>query len=121
MKKLLASLLLLLPAVALAATPAPQTSAEIDHLFSYLKSSGCEFNRNGSWYGADEAVNHLHKKYEYLLDKGYVGTTEDFVKRAATESSISGKPYQVRCKGAAPMPSGGWFRAELAKYRTARH
>ena len=40
---------------------------EAEHLFAYLENSGCQFNRNGSWYSASEAAAHIRKKYEYLL------------------------------------------------------
>ncbi len=41
---------------------------EISHLFSYLANSGCQFKRNGSWYSAQEAVDHLTAKYQYLSE-----------------------------------------------------
>jgi hypothetical protein len=93
------------------------SKAEINHLFTYLENSGCEFNRNGSWYNAKEASAHLRKKYGYLEEKKLVKSAEDFIERAATKSSVSGKAYQVRCVGAAPVESAGWFTAELVRYR----
>lgn len=100
------------------AAPSPATEREISHLFTYLKSSGCSFNRNGTWYEPAKAAAHLQQKYDYLLKKNLVSSSEDFIIRAATESSISNKPYSVRCGAAAPTPSGLWFRAELERYRT---
>ncbi len=90
---------------------------EISHLFAYLKSSGCQFNRNGSWYGPQEAADHLNDKYQYLLKKNRISTAEDFITGAASESSMSGQPYLVKCGDAAPVESAAWFRAELEKYR----
>lgn len=109
--------LLLLPGLALAATPSPAARQEIDHLLSHLGQSGCQFNRNGSWHDSAEAVDHLQQKYQYLLKKGLVSSAEDFIARAASESSMSGKPYLVRCGAAAPVPSGNWLKAELNRYR----
>lgn len=91
--------------------------SEIDHLFVYLKSSGCTFNRNDTWYSADEAVDHLQKKYEYLLKKDMITTTESFIERAATESSMSGKAYEVKCPNKPAEPSALWFTRELTEYR----
>ncbi|NRR31289.1 DUF5329 domain-containing protein [Oxalobacteraceae bacterium] len=105
---------------AFAAEPTPEAKQEITYLLNYLKSSGCEFNRNGTWYGADEAVNHLNKKYDYLLKKGLLSSTEDFIKQAATESSMSSKPYLVKCGANSPTQSSPWFKAALAKRRTAK-
>jgi hypothetical protein len=97
----------------------PNTKQEISHLFTHLKSSGCEFNRNGSWYNADKAVEHLNQKYEYLLNKGLIATTEDFIQKAAAESSMSHKPYIVKC-GEKESTSATWFKDELTTYRTSK-
>lgn len=91
--------------------------AEIDHLFTYLKFSGCTFNRNGTWYSANEAADHLQKKYEYLLKKDMITTTESFIEKAATESSMSGKAYEVKCQNNPAVPSATWFTNALIEYR----
>ena len=116
MKTLIATFLMV-SGLAFAEGPSPATSHEIDQLFAALKSSGCEFSRNGSWYDAPKATEHLHRKYDYLLKKGLVTTTESFIERAATESSVSGKPYLVRCGGAQPVPSRSWFDDKLKDLR----
>ena len=90
---------------------------EIAHLFSYLEKSGCEFYRNGAWAQSQEASAHLQKKYQYLLSRGRLVSTESFIARAASQSSMSGKPYRVRCGTASVVESGPWFRAELENYR----
>jgi hypothetical protein len=104
-------------ASAWAAQPTDAAKGEIAHLFSRLETSGCEFSRNGTWYQSQAAAAHLRKKYQYLLDKGMLATAEDFIAKAASESSASGKPYQVRCNAAAPVASSEWFKAELASLR----
>ena len=48
-------------------------------------------------------------------------TSEDFITRAATESSMSHKPYQVRCAGKEAEPSASWLKAELSRYRQSKH
>jgi hypothetical protein len=115
MKKFLAVLALFASFHASAEAP-NNTKQEISYLFTHLKNSGCEFNRNGSWYQADAAVNHLNKKYEYLLGKGYISTTEGFIARAATESSMSHKAYVVKC-GGAETKSAQWFKQALTTFR----
>ena len=94
--------------------------AETKHLIAHLGASGCQFYRNGSWYDSERAVSHLNRKYEYLLKRGLVPDTEAFIERAATESSVSGKPYRVRCGDAPDVPSAKWLREELERYRAAR-
>lgn len=93
---------------------------EIEHLFTYLESSGCEFNRNGSWYAATEASVHIRKKYDYLTRKGLLNTSESFIEKAASESSMSGKPYQVKCEGQPVVLSSIWFKNELKAYRNSK-
>jgi hypothetical protein len=91
--------------------------AEIDHLLGNLARSECQFNRNGTWYEGPEAVGHIRTKYRFLVDHDLVETTEQFIERAGSESSLSGKPYLVRCGAAEPMKSADWFHDELARYR----
>ena len=114
------TLIIFLPSLALAQPVSDQTKVEISYLMDYLKGSGCQFNRNGSWYTASEAVDHLNKKYEYLQKKELVSSTEDFINRAATESSMSGKPYHVKCGTSTEVESGTWLKAALDKYRAKK-
>jgi hypothetical protein len=116
------TLLTLLAATSLAtAAPLPAPArAEVDALLNRLQASGCEFNRNGSWYASAEAKAHLLKKLEYLEGKDMVQTAEQFIERGAATSSMSGKPYQVRCAGAAPVNSAQWLTTELKAVRAAR-
>ncbi len=95
----------------------PATKAEIAHLFTILETSNCQFNRNGTWYSSKEASAHLSTKYKYLQDKDLVPTAEKFIERAATESSLSGKAYQIKCADGVVQPSAPWFQAILLKYR----
>jgi len=101
--------------------PAPATKLEIAHLLSYLQASGCQFYRNGTWYDSSEAVSHLNKKYQYLMEKGLISSSEDFIEGAASESSMSGRAYRVRCSSNPAVNSADWFRAELEKYRKEGH
>ncbi|WP_457417995.1 DUF5329 domain-containing protein [Roseateles sp. P5_E7] len=99
--------------------PAP-ARAEVDTLLTRLQTSGCEFNRNGSWYAGADAKVHLLKKLDYLEGKDLVKTAEQFIERGASSSSMSGKPYLVRCAGKAPVESAKWLTAELQVVRAAR-
>jgi len=103
------------------AAPLASVQVEIDHLFGYLERSGCRFNRNGTWYAALEASDHLKKKRDYLVRKGLLSTTESFIELAASKSSISGQPYLVECPGAPARESALWFQDELARYRRDRN
>ncbi len=98
----------------------PAARAEVDALLTRLQASGCEFNRNGSWYAGADAKAHLLKKLDYLEGKDLVKTAEQFIEQGASSSSMSGKPYLVRCAGKAPVESGKWLAAELQQVRAAR-
>ena len=121
MKQLSLVVALILASTGFAAESTPATKLEIEHLFSYLQDSGCQFFRNGTWYGAKEAVAHLNRKYQYLQEKGLVPSAEAFIERAASESSMSGKAYRVRCGTNPAVNSADWFRLELERYRQRRH
>ena len=114
-----ALLLLCLTSLATAAPLPPPERAEVNALLARLAASNCEFNRNGSWYSGAEARAHLLKKLEALEDKGLVKTAEQFIERGASTSSVSGKPYSVRCAGKAPVASSQWLKAELQQVRAA--
>ena len=120
MKWLLAIPLAMLALPVWSADPGATTRTEIAHLLQYLESSGCQFQRNGSWYASARAAGHLNQKYQYLLKKGLVTNTESFIERAASESSASGKPYSVKCGDAAAVSSATWLRGELQRFRTSK-
>ncbi|HTT11428.1 MAG TPA: DUF5329 domain-containing protein [Burkholderiaceae bacterium] len=93
--------------------------AEIDALLSVLGASSCQFNRNGSWYSPAEARDHLLRKLEYIDGRGTIESTEQFIELAASESSWSGKAYQVRCGSEAPVESRQWLMRQLDAIRGA--
>lgn len=93
------------------------TSREVTALFSVLEHSHCQFNRNGRWYNAERASDHLHQKYDYLMRKHLVTTTESFIDLAASQSSFSGRPYLVRCANQPIVTSKAWFTTQLMRLR----
>ena len=113
---LLVFLGLLLPTMSSAA-PSPKSREEIVALIAALSTSKCEFQRNGKWYDATDAKSHLQRKYDYLLKKNLADTAEQFIERAASESSMSGREYRVRCPGQAEQSSASWFQAQLRRLR----
>ena len=93
-----------------------QNQEEVGKLLTFVENSGCSFIRNGSAYDGKEARMHLQQKLDYLENKGLVDSSEDFISRAATGSSISGKAYSVDCAGQT-QPSADWLNGELQRIR----
>jgi uncharacterized protein DUF5329 len=110
---------LLLASLAMAA-PTADVQAEIEYLLRHIEDSGCEFYRNGSWYNGGRARAHLYEKYRYFVAHGGIITADEFIERAATRSSVTGIPYQIRCSGGAPIDSKPWLLDALAAYRQAK-
>ena len=100
-----------------AAAPATDVGREIEQLIHALGTSNCEFQRNGRWHAAPQAQAHLHRKYAWLDKRGLAASAEQFIARAGSESSVTGRAYQVRCQGRAPVASATWLRAKLADIR----
>jgi hypothetical protein len=110
------ALALIAPGLALAA-PTDSARREIAGLIGALDGSNCRFQRNGSWHDAAEARAHLQRKYDYLLKKDKVDTAEQFIERAASQSSMSGKPYRIACSGQPEQTAAVWFGARLTALR----
>lgn len=106
-------------AAAVAAPVSPAARTEIDQLMSKLEASGCEFNRNGTWYTGTEAKAHLLRKLKYLEDRDLVQSTEQFIELAASSSSMTGHAYLVRCSEGVPVQSATWLLSRLQAIRTA--
>jgi len=90
------------------------TDREIQHLLAYIAGAECRFIRNGKEYSPEEARKHIQKKYEYARNR--IKTAEDFIQGVASKSSISGKPYKIRCKDQT-MLCADWLGAELQRFR----
>jgi hypothetical protein len=99
-----------------AASP-PVAQAEVEYLLTAVASSGCEFDRNGEWFDSQKASSHLRVKYDALVALGRPVTAVDFIDKVATKSSLSGRPYLIRCAGGEPAPTNQWLREVLERYR----
>ena len=74
--------------------------------------------RNGREHDSAEAVEHIRRKYRHFDDE--IDSAESFIEYSATRSTMSGKPYSIRCPGEAEQPSASWLLEELARYRRQR-
>lgn len=111
----MALILLVILVVSHRAESEEPVNREINHLLQYIENADCAFIRNGRVYDAVEARTHIQNKYDYF--KARIKTTEDFIKYAATKSSMSGKPYKVRCNEREIL-CAEWLKVELEKFRS---
>lgn len=90
-------------------------AGEINHLITFVGDSNCTFIRNGDHHNADEAVEHMQKKYDYFRKK--IHSAEEFIELSASKSLLSGKRYWIKCPGEEKKYSSTWLMDELARYR----
>jgi hypothetical protein len=109
------AIVVLLVTAASAFAESSAVRAEIDTLLARLEQSGCDFYRNGEWHSATEAKSHLLRKLKAAREPA---STEQFIDALATKSSLSGKPYLVRCGESAPVESNTWLTDQLELMRT---
>lgn len=116
--RLIIVLVMLLDSVPGFAQPPASVQIEVNFLLGFIEGSRCEFYRNGTWHDSQEAQIHLRNKYNYLEVRNLINTSEDFIDRVATASSLTGTPYEVRCNGAATVNCKQWLQDELARFRS---
>jgi len=88
---------------------------EINYLLESIGNSECTFIRNGKRYGARKSEDHLRMKYR--RGKRYAPTSQKFIERLASASSVSRKTYYIECEDEERMPSGDWLMMRLDEYR----
>ena len=93
------------------------TQREIASLLESVGSSGCSFYRNDTWHTAKQAQKHLQMKFTGTSGGEGITSAEDFISRIATRSSLSGRPYRIRCAGAVESDTASWFLDQLFRYR----
>ncbi len=96
---------------------ADEGPAEIDYLLNTIGSSDCTFIRNGKRHNAQDAEAHLRMKYR--RGKRYAPTSEKFIERLASKSSLSNKPYYIECESEERMAFGQWLMQRLSEYRAS--
>ena len=111
MRLLYIIILLALPGFAAADT----AETEIEYLLNSIGDSSCTFIRNGKRHEAAAAEDHLRMKYR--RGKRHAPTTELFIERLASASSMSKKPYMIECSEKQALPTGDWLSDRLAEYR----
>ena len=93
----------------------PAQSARIEYLIGAIESlPNARFIRNGTSYDAKAAADHLRLKLRYAGSR--VRSAEDFIRYCASQSSMSGLPYQIRFSDGRVISSEEYLRQMLAGY-----
>ncbi len=91
--------------------------AKIETLIAHLESlEGATFIRNGKEHDPKTAAKFLRGKWN--ANEKQIKTAIDFIAKAATGSSTTGKPYLIRLKGAPETPCAEYLTAQLQKMGT---
>ncbi len=77
-----------------------------------------KFVRNGTDYDAKTAVTFLRGKWNRSDDE--IKSAKDFIAKAATGSSTSGKPYLIRFKDGREVACADYLKGELEKVEAAQ-
>ncbi len=91
-----------------------EKDGEIAYLLQFVEQSQCIFVRNKTQHSSSEARQHMERKYKHIQKR--VKTSEDFIRYAASRSSLSGNDYRVVC-GEQEMSSSDWLQEALVDYR----
>jgi hypothetical protein len=87
---------------------------KIEALLTHVAGlSDARFIRNGKDYDAKSAAKFLRGKWEANEKK--INSATDFIAVAATQSSTTGKPYQIRISKSAPVTCSDYLIAELKR------
>lgn len=98
----------------LAADPANQTTVQIETLITEIQTlKDAHFVRNGSNYDAKTAAKFLRGKWN--SHKSEITTAADFIEKAASVSSTTGKPYLIRFDDGREVKCSDYLRAKLEK------
>jgi len=89
---------------------------EIDHLLVFVKSTDCQYERNGDMHSGADAAEHIQEKYDYFKDD--IDSTEQFIELSASKSSMSGNYYRIHCSNKVTIRSQDWLLQELQRYRS---
>ena len=115
MSKFLVVALLCMAAVARAGSASISETSRIEYLLTVVASMhDAQFIRNGKAYDSASAVSHLRTKLQ--LAGGRVKTAEDFIRYCASESSVSGEPYEIRFADGRVVLSADFLRQKLLEF-----
>jgi hypothetical protein len=115
-RAIVTAVLFVLPAsLALAADSKPLTEKQkIEALIKHVEAlENAKFVRNDKEYEAKTAARFLRGKWE--ANEAQIKTAKDFIEKAASVSSTTGKPYLIRLKDGKEQKCGDYLTEQLKK------
>jgi hypothetical protein len=108
------------PVAATTATkPVLTEQAKIEALIGAVEAMPkAVFIRNGTEYTAARAADHLRLKWHNA--GGRVRTAEQFITYCASESSMTGRKYQIRFPDGRTVESAVFFHEQLARLEAGK-
>jgi hypothetical protein len=92
----------------------PSEKEKIESLIRAVEGlKDAKFIRNGSEYDSSSAAKFLRRKWE--ANSKEIVTARDFIGKAASISSTSGKPYLIRLKDGKVVKCGDYLAGELKR------
>lgn len=96
-------------------TPEPRKLTETERIESLIRHvetlEGAVFIRNGEEHDCNAAAKHMRDKWNWK--KKDIKTAEDFIRVAATKSSMSGEIYRIRFKDGHEEKCGEYLLKQL--------
>ncbi len=89
-------------------------SQKIEQLIGSIENlAHARFQRNGSYYTAKAAADHLRMKWKKA--GGRIRTARDFIDKIASASSMTGKPYTIRWDDGNEIATSQYLYGQLEK------
>ncbi len=102
-------------------TPEPRRLTETERIESLIRHvetlEGAVFIRNGEEHDCTAAAKHMRDKWNWK--KKDIKTAEDFIRVAATKSSMSGEVYRIRFKDGHEENCGEYLLKQLGRQTQA--
>ena len=103
----------------IAADASSADKEKIEALISSIEGlKDAVFLRNGSEYDAKTAAKFLRGKWNSHTKE--IGNASDFIEKAASVSSTSGKPYLIHFKDGKEVKCGDFLKEQLEKLKSGK-
>jgi hypothetical protein len=102
-----------------------QEERKIDYLLDQIAKLDGMFVRNGTEHPPEKAVEHLRMKMNRAMNSWFAPkketwTAELFIQKLASQSLLTGKPYQIKFHDGRTVNSGVWLLKKLKQYPRSR-